>query len=106
MKLIKVLSIFGTRPEAVKMAPVVRELARSTSIEAKVCVTAQHREMLDQVLDIVPVNRSDILKPKCLEDLPGRDRRTASPAFLNKGQDRAMHPVLPPLPVARSPVRL
>jgi UDP-N-acetylglucosamine 2-epimerase (non-hydrolysing) len=52
---LKVLSIFGTRPEAVKMAPVVRELARTPGIEAKVCVTAQHREMLDQVLDLFEI---------------------------------------------------
>jgi len=49
---IKVLSIFGTRPEAVKMAPVVLELARTPGIDAKICVTAQHREMLDQVMDL------------------------------------------------------
>lgn len=48
---LRVLSIFGTRPEAVKMAPVVRALQKSESIESLVCVTAQHREMLDQVLD-------------------------------------------------------
>ncbi|MFN2197125.1 MAG: non-hydrolyzing UDP-N-acetylglucosamine 2-epimerase [Anaerolineales bacterium] len=48
----KVLSIFGTRPEAVKMAPVVLELARTPGIDAKICVTAQHREMLDQVMDL------------------------------------------------------
>ena len=49
----KVLSIFGTRPEAIKMAPVVRELAKHPNrITSKVCVTAQHREMLDQVLDL------------------------------------------------------
>ncbi len=47
----KVLSVFGTRPEAIKMAPVVQALARTPSVEAKVCVTAQHREMLDQVLE-------------------------------------------------------
>jgi UDP-N-acetylglucosamine 2-epimerase (non-hydrolysing) len=47
----RVLSIFGTRPEAVKMAPVVKALAKTPGIEAKVCVTAQHRQMLDQVLD-------------------------------------------------------
>lgn len=56
MKKIKVLSIFGTRPEAVKMAPVVKELARRSAIESKVCVTAQHREMLDQVLDIFGIS--------------------------------------------------
>jgi UDP-N-acetylglucosamine 2-epimerase (non-hydrolysing) len=55
MNSLKVLSIFGTRPEAVKMAPVVRELARTHGIDAKVCVTAQHREMLDQVLDIFEI---------------------------------------------------
>ncbi len=55
MKSLKVLSIFGTRPEAVKMGPVVRELARRPEVEAKVCVTAQHREMLDQVLDIFKI---------------------------------------------------
>jgi UDP-N-acetylglucosamine 2-epimerase len=46
-----VLSVFGTRPEAVKMAPVVRELAARPGVRSVVCVTAQHREMLDQVLD-------------------------------------------------------
>ncbi len=49
---IKVLSIFGTRPEAVKMAPVVQELENRPGIESIVCVTAQHREMLDQVLNL------------------------------------------------------
>lgn len=48
----KVISVFGTRPEAVKMAPVVAELRQHPQIESKVLVTAQHREMLDQVLDI------------------------------------------------------
>ena len=48
---IKVMSIFGTRPEAIKMAPLVKELERREEIGSVVCVTAQHREMLDQVLD-------------------------------------------------------
>lgn len=54
---IKVMSIFGTRPEAIKMAPLVKELEKREEIESIVCVTAQHREMLDQVLatfDITP----------------------------------------------------
>lgn len=51
MKKIKVLSIFGTRPEAIKMAPLVKELESRKEIESMVCVTAQHRKMLDQVLD-------------------------------------------------------
>jgi len=49
---VKILSIFGTRPEAIKMAPLVKELKKEPLIESYVCVTAQHREMLDQVLDI------------------------------------------------------
>ena len=48
---IKVMSIFGTRPEAIKMAPLVKELEKRKEIESIVCVTAQHRQMLDQVLD-------------------------------------------------------
>ena len=52
---IRVLSIFGTRPEAVKMAPVVRELENTPDLESYVCVTAQHREMLDQVLDFFEI---------------------------------------------------
>lgn len=49
--MIKVLSIFGTRPEAIKMAPLVKELEKREETESIVCVTAQHRQMLDQVLD-------------------------------------------------------
>ena len=52
MSLKKLLVIFGTRPEAIKMAPVVRALHQSRSFETKVCVTAQHRRMLDQVLEL------------------------------------------------------
>lgn len=48
----KVMTIFGTRPEAIKMAPVVKELLKRPEIEVKVCLTAQHREMLDQVVDL------------------------------------------------------
>lgn len=48
----KVLVVFGTRPEAIKMAPVVTALRSEGSIETKVCVTAQHRQMLDQVMDV------------------------------------------------------
>lgn len=52
MQKIKVLTIFGTRPEAVKMAPLVKELEKREEIASLVCVTAQHREMLDQVLEL------------------------------------------------------
>ena len=62
----RVLSIFGTRPEAIKMAPVVRELERRAGIESLVCVTAQHRQMLDGVLEafaIRPDYDLDIMRP-------------------------------------------
>ncbi len=52
---LRVLSIFGTRPEAVKMAPVVKALKSEPGVEAQVCVTAQHRQMLDQVLDLFQI---------------------------------------------------
>lgn len=62
---IKVLSVFGTRPEAIKMAPLVNLLKADAAIESRVCVTGQHREMLDQVLrlfDIVPEYDLAIMK--------------------------------------------
>ena len=49
MSKIKVMTVFGTRPEAIKMAPLVKELEKNPQIESIVCVTAQHRQMLDQV---------------------------------------------------------
>ena len=63
--MIKVMSIFGTRPEAIKMAPLVKELERREEIESIICVTAQHRQMLDQVLEtfnIKPDYDLDIMK--------------------------------------------
>ncbi len=62
----KVLTVFGTRPEAIKMAPLVHALAKDPDFDAKVCVTAQHREMLDQVLklfSIVPDYDLNIMRP-------------------------------------------
>lgn len=62
----KVLSVFGTRPEAIKMAPVVKALKQNNKIESKVCVTGQHREILDQVLDIFSIKPDfdlDIFSP-------------------------------------------
>ncbi len=55
MKKIKVMSIFGTRPEATKMAPLIKAMEKNGNIEQAVCVTAQHRQMLDQVLDIFKI---------------------------------------------------
>ncbi|MDA9622104.1 UDP-N-acetylglucosamine 2-epimerase (non-hydrolyzing), partial [Gammaproteobacteria bacterium] len=62
----KILSVFGTRPEAIKMAPLAHQLAADNRFEAKVCVTAQHREMLDQVLDLFDIKPDfdlNIMKP-------------------------------------------
>ena len=64
---IKVMSIFGTRPEAIKMAPLVKRLKTESCIDSYVCVTAQHRQMLDQVLeafDIVPDYDLNIMKER------------------------------------------
>ena len=52
----RTLCVFGTRPEAIKMAPLVQALARNDRFESKVCVTGQHREMLDQVLDLFAIS--------------------------------------------------
>lgn len=63
---IKVLSVFGTRPEAIKMAPLVLALASDKRFDAKVCVTGQHREMLDQVLGLFAIQPAfdlNIMKP-------------------------------------------
>ena len=62
----KILSIFGTRPEAIKMAPLVRMLSAQNDIASRVCVTGQHREMLDQVLDVFeiePQHDLSIMRP-------------------------------------------
>ena len=76
MSKIKVLSVFGTRPEAIKMAPLVKELESRKEIESIVCVTAQHREMLDQVLEafkIKPDYDLNIMKKgQTLSDITSR----------------------------------
>ncbi|UQY43940.1 non-hydrolyzing UDP-N-acetylglucosamine 2-epimerase [Mixta hanseatica] len=63
----KVLTVFGTRPEAIKMAPLVHALAHDDAFDARLCVTAQHREMLDQVLHLfalTPDYDLDIMRPE------------------------------------------
>lgn len=74
--MIKVLSVFGTRPEAIKMAPLVRALDSTEGIDSKVCVTAQHREMLDQVLELFEIQPEfdlDIMKSgQSLNDVTSR----------------------------------
>ena len=76
MEKIKVMSVFGTRPETIKMAPLVKELAQREEFESIVCVTAQHRQMLDQVLaafDIKPQYDLDIMQQgQTLSDITAR----------------------------------
>lgn len=63
----KVMSVFGTRPEAIKMCPLVKELEKNREIESVVCLTGQHREMLQQVIDIFGIDvkyNLDIMQPK------------------------------------------
>lgn len=70
-----ILSVFGTRPEAIKMAPVVKALTDDSYFDAKVCVTAQHREMLDQVLELFEIQPDfdlDLMKAdQTLGDITG-----------------------------------
>lgn len=64
---LKLLTVFGTRPEAIKMAPLARQLAADPQFEARLCVTAQHREMLDQVLDLfdlAPDHDLNLMRPE------------------------------------------
>ena len=66
-KMIKVMSIFGTRPEAIKMCPLVKELEKHSEINSIVCLTGQHREMLQQVIDIFGIKVAynlDIMRPE------------------------------------------
>lgn len=56
----KVMSVFGTRPEAIKMCPLILEMDNHPEIESIVCLTGQHREMLDQVMQILALKHSMI----------------------------------------------
>lgn len=67
MNKLKVMSVFGTRPEAIKMAPLIKQLEKEKQIESIICVTAQHREMLDQVLAIFELKPNydlNIMRPR------------------------------------------
>ena len=85
MTRLKVMSVFGTRPEAIKMAPLVLELKRRPELESIVCVTAQHREMLDSVLrefDIRPEHDLNIMKSgQSLADITSRVLQGLGPVF-------------------------
>ncbi|MBE0466422.1 MAG: UDP-N-acetylglucosamine 2-epimerase (non-hydrolyzing) [Candidatus Desulforudis sp.] len=87
----KVLVVFGTRPEAIKMAPVVQELEHTPWFDCRVVVTAQHREMLDQVLDlfgIAPGYDLDIMRPgQSLFDITARALRGLEEIFRKEAPD-------------------
>lgn len=91
MERLRVVSVFGTRPEAIKMAPVVAELARHPRLESRVLVSAQHREMLDQVLEhfgIVPDYDLNIMQEgQQLEDITCRVLTGASRVFAAAAPD-------------------
>ncbi|RZQ54955.1 UDP-N-acetylglucosamine 2-epimerase (non-hydrolyzing) [Pseudoalteromonas phenolica] len=81
----KVLTVFGTRPEAIKMAPLVKALEADLRFTSKVCVTAQHREMLDQVLDLFNIKPEfdlNLMKPgQTLSDVTSRILTELSPVL-------------------------
>ncbi|WP_217467819.1 non-hydrolyzing UDP-N-acetylglucosamine 2-epimerase [Achromobacter animicus] len=83
--MVKLLTVFGTRPEAIKMAPLVKLLEREKGFENKVCVTAQHRQMLDQVLSlfgIAPDFDLNVMKPgQTLADITANILTTLSPVM-------------------------
>lgn len=87
----KVMTIFGTRPEAIKMAPVIQELRKHPEIETKVCVTAQHREMLDQVMDLFHLKADYDLnimaQGQTLYDITGRVLRGLQEVFAKERPD-------------------
>jgi UDP-N-acetylglucosamine 2-epimerase (non-hydrolysing) len=91
---LKILVVFGTRPEAIKMAPVVHRLKETPGLETHVCVTAQHREMLDQVLnlfDIQPDFDLDIMKPgQDLTDITTNIILALRDILKNNGYDRLL----------------
>jgi len=90
----RIMTVFGTRPEAIKMFPVVHALRAQPGIEARVCVTAQHRDMLDQVLDIaqiVPDVDLDVMQPnQTLDALLARLVTGLGDAFDREKPDRIL----------------
>ena len=87
----KVLSVFGTRPEAIKFAPVLAELARRRGLVSRVCVTAQHRGLLDQVLAIFGIRPDcdlDLMRPgQSLPDLTARLIKGLTPVLARERPD-------------------
>lgn len=88
---LRVLSVFGTRPEAIKMAPVVQQLGRAPSVLSRVCITAQHRQMLDQVLqlfELKPDYDLDVMQPdQSLSELTAAVFTRLDPVLRSFGPD-------------------
>ncbi len=91
MEKIKVMSVFGTRPEAIKMAPLVLELQKHQEIDSTVCVTAQHREMLDSVMDCFGISADDDLnimsQGQTLSDITTRALKGLEEVILRRRPD-------------------
>ncbi|CDI48369.1 non-hydrolyzing UDP-N-acetylglucosamine 2-epimerase [Clostridium tetani] len=91
MKKTKIMTIFGTRPEAIKMAPLVKEIEKREELCSKVCVTAQHREMLDQVLDLFQIKPNydlDIMaKGQTLTDITMKSLKGLEGVFAKEKPD-------------------
>ena len=85
MKKARILFVFGTRPEAIKLCPLIRELAARPEFHVRICVTAQHRAMLDQVLatfQVVPHHDLDVMRPRqTLAGLTARVLEALEPVF-------------------------
>ena len=90
----KVMLIFGTRPEAIKMVPLVKALEQADGFEAQVVVTAQHREMLDQILelfDVTPIVDLDLMQPgQSLADLTSRVVERLGPVIMDLQPDAVL----------------
>lgn len=107
MNKIKVMTVFGTRPEAIKMAPLVHALEQNENTESIVCVTAQHREMLDQVLDIFDIKPDydlNIMQPRqTLATITEKSLHGLDEVLERHSRISCLSTVIPRLPL---PVRL
>ena len=90
----RILFIFGTRPEAIKLCPVIRHMRAAHDLEVKVCVTAQHRAMLDQVLECFEVRPDydlDLMTPgQTLAQITARAIAALDPLLAGEGADMAV----------------
>ena len=94
MSKLKAMLIFGTRPEAIKMAPLVRSLEKHPHLEPQICLTAQHREMVDQVMSLFemrPTVDLNLMQPgQTLCNLTGRMLERLGPALEQLAPDAVL----------------